>query len=81
MHREIFNLLGHALKACEVTRDLQLLKTQFVLKLLHLQGVLPPEPQYGPYLKASIRDSQLVEVGEAPVAQEAEMILQRYLTL
>jgi DNA repair protein RecO (recombination protein O) len=81
MHREIFNLLGHALKTCETTGDLNSLKTQFVLKLLHLQGVLPPEPQYAPYLRASIRDSQLIDVGDVPVAQEADMILQRYLTL
>ena len=81
MHREIFNLLGHALKAAEMTNDLTRLRTQFVLKLLHLQGVLPPEPQYLPYLKASIRESQLIDVGDVPVSQQADLILQRYLTL
>lgn len=54
-HTDIFNLLGHALKATETSRDLQFLKMQFNLKFLHLQGVLPLESRYSPFLRISIR--------------------------
>ena len=56
LHRDIFNLLGHALKSAETVQDLQFLKTQFNLKLLRLQGVLPSDEKYAPYLRASIRE-------------------------
>jgi DNA repair protein RecO (recombination protein O) len=61
-HREIFNLLGHALKAAETSTQLPLLKLQFQVKLLHLQGMLPPEERFLPFTKTPIRDHQtLVE--------------------
>lgn len=56
LHREIFNLLGHALKAAETTDHLSLLKLRFDLKLLHLQGVLPHEERFYPYLRPAIRE-------------------------
>jgi hypothetical protein len=55
-HREVFNLLGHALKAAETTSTLNLLKVQFQLKFMHLQGMLPPEDRYLPFTRVSIRD-------------------------
>lgn len=41
---EVFNLLGHALKWAQTSSQLGVLKLQFELKFLYLQGVLP-----GPY--------------------------------
>lgn len=67
---DIFNLLGHALKAAETSSDLSFLKMQFNLKFLHLQGVLPPEPQYSPFLRTSIRLSS--DVASDVVAKTAD---------
>jgi DNA repair protein RecO (recombination protein O) len=55
-HKEIFNLLGHALKAAENSTQLPLLKIQFQIKLLHLQGMLPPEDRFLPFTKTPIRE-------------------------
>jgi DNA repair protein RecO (recombination protein O) len=59
-HTEVFNLLGHALKTAENSSDLDFLKLQFNLKLLHLQGVLPPESRFTPFLRSSIRATSAV---------------------
>jgi DNA repair protein RecO (recombination protein O) len=64
-HREVFNLLGHALKATELAQNLSLLKIRFNLKLLHAHGVLPPDERFAPFLRTSIR-SELD--GEDPLA-------------
>lgn len=54
-HREVFNLLGHALKAAEQSSQLSLLKLHFQIKFLHLQGVLPLEERFVPFAKTPIR--------------------------
>ncbi len=59
-HREVFNLMGHALKAAEMSDDLILLKMQFQIKLLHLQGMLPPEERFLPFTKTPIREHKLL---------------------
>lgn len=59
-HRELFNLLGHALKSAEVSDDPLLLKVQFQIKLLHMQGMLPPEEKFLPFTKTPIREHKLI---------------------
>jgi DNA repair protein RecO (recombination protein O) len=47
---ELFNSLGNALGAAEVSADLTKLKVHFELKLLAGQGVLPPESEFRSWL-------------------------------
>lgn len=62
---ELFDLLGHALKAAEVVQDLGRLRILFELKLLWLLGVLPEELQGHPWLKSSMaRVDQLPQLPE-----------------
>lgn len=61
-HIEMFNLLGHSLKKAETTSNLHILKLQFHLKILHLQGVLPPQDHFAPLLRASIREGDKIEI-------------------
>lgn len=53
----LFNLLGNALKATEVTTDVLILKMHFYLKFLLQQGVIQPDPWMGPFLKTNLADS------------------------
>ncbi len=59
-HREVFNLLGHALKAAEQSQQLSLLKLHFQIKFLHLQGMLPLEERFVPFAKTPIREHELL---------------------
>lgn len=58
--QDLFNLLGNALQAAEVSGQLDSLKLQFELKLLATQGVLPSEAEFSPWLKAGL--SQHAEI-------------------
>lgn len=61
----VFQLLGHFFHCLGQTCDIQILKTQFIIKLLYQQGVLTPEPWMIPYLKTSLHDSvRLVDLKE-----------------
>jgi len=52
----LYNLLGHTMKAIEVTENLDVLKVQFYLKFMMQQGVLTLEPWMGPFLKTQIQN-------------------------
>ncbi len=60
-NKEIFNLLGHSLRAVETTRELGFLRLQFQLKFLHLQGVLPPDERTQSIVRVPIRDHERLE--------------------
>ena len=53
----LYNLLGHTLKAVEVTKDPLVLKMQFYLKFLLQQGVVSPESWMAPFLKTKLAES------------------------
>ena len=57
---ELFNLLGNALAAAEISLDLPKLKLHFEVKLLAAQGVLPIEEQYSPWLKNNLSSHEKV---------------------
>jgi DNA repair protein RecO (recombination protein O) len=83
LHKDIFNLIGHALKVAETSKNLPALKLQFNLKMLHLQGVLPPEERFAPYLRASIREADEFNVNSAEaysIGRDVEMMFQSYVT-
>ncbi|MEN0057360.1 MAG: DNA repair protein RecO [Bdellovibrio sp.] len=54
----LFNLLGHSLKALELTSDPLVLKMHFYLKFLLQQGVVEAEPWMAPFLRAPLAQSQ-----------------------
>src|SRR5690606_3807518 len=55
--QNLFDLLGNALQALQVATNLDLLKTQFELKLLYYQGVLPHLENAKSLLEHSIREN------------------------
>lgn len=54
--KELFHLLGNALSLAESSSSLPLLKTFFQIKLLFIQGVLPPSPLFSKILQSSLKD-------------------------
>jgi len=83
MHRDVFNLLGHTLKTAETASDLHLLKMQFNLKLLHLQGVLPPDDRYAPFLRMSVREGAPAGVtidDMRSIGRDVTMIFENYVS-
>lgn len=47
---ETFNLLGNALAAAEMSTNIERLRVHFELKLLAIQGVLPHDDQFMPWI-------------------------------
>jgi DNA repair protein RecO (recombination protein O) len=81
--KPLFDLLGNALSGLQVVTDLNMIKTQFELKLLHLQGVLPAIAGIEPMLNTSIRESQNVQLDTDTYRRlkiEAESLLRQYLS-
>lgn len=80
--RPLFDLLGNALTGLCVARDLVALRTQFELKLLHCQGVLPTIEGAEELLKRSIRSPQ-EHTMEPQLARrlqlEADQLLRQYV--
>jgi DNA repair protein RecO (recombination protein O) len=66
---ELFNLLGNALKAAETSKNLELLKVHFEIKLLAHQGVLQLDEDESKFLHESIVNHEQIsaspqELGE-----------------
>lgn len=81
--KPLFDLLGNGLSGLQVAKDLHLIKTQFELKLLHLQGVLPSIYGMEPLLNTSIRESQKVQLDVDTFRRiriEAESLLKQYIS-
>lgn len=79
---DLFNLLGNTLAACEVSGDLDKLRTHFELKLLANQGMLPPEPQFHNWLVANISQHENIPApnGERRfVEEQVHAHLRQYL--
>jgi DNA repair protein RecO (recombination protein O) len=79
LQKELFDLLGHSLKACEERSDLLNLQLQFEIKMLHIQGVLPPHDRYADYLRSSIRQP-LSTSSAHEIAPEITHWLSNYLS-
>ena len=65
--KEVFDLLGHALSACEESLNPQNLSLQFRAKLLYSQGVLEPIAEMGPLIRTSLKLSNELELSSAQV--------------
>jgi DNA repair protein RecO (recombination protein O) len=66
---ELFNLLGNALQAAETSRDLDLLRLHFELKMLATQGVLPHEDGFVTWLNTGLAKHEQIR------AQHEERLL------
>ncbi len=81
---ELFNLLGHALRACSQSLNLDILKTHFELKLLHQQGVMPAETQHLSAFSRPLSHHGEIQIGRTElnqVSQQVHNCLKTYLML
>lgn len=80
--KPLFDLLGNALSGLQVAVDLQIIKTQFEMKLLHTQGILPQMLGAEAFLGTSIRESHTVRIEQDTFRRlkiEAESLLRQYI--
>ncbi len=63
--KEIFDLLGHALSACETSENPQNLKLQFQAKLLYSQGVLEQFEEMAPLIRTSLKNCDELQISSA----------------
>ncbi len=59
---ELFNLLGNALKSAETSKNLELLKIHFEVKLLTHQGVLPLEADEHKFMTEPIANHETIQI-------------------
>lgn len=74
--KEVFDLLGHSLSACENCQSVQNLKLQFQAKLLYSQGILEHSEDWAPFIRTSLKESEKISVIEGQRGA-----LQRHLDL
>ena len=80
--KEIFNLLGNALKAAETSTQLAHLRIQFEVKLLANQGVLPLEADEEILLRTPISEHDKISFPDrnwSVVQMRAGRVLSEYL--
>ena len=81
--RTLFNILGHALTQLTTCSNIQTLKLQFEVKLLHQQGVLPPLADYKELVRKKLVDVEDIEIPKADfrrIRASIESALNSYLT-
>lgn len=79
---ELFDLLGHALQAVEVSDSLPLLRLQFEIKLLHCLGTLPLQTWTHEFLGKSLKDHKDLVISGDQLRRghsEVNTLLTRYL--
>ncbi len=79
----LFDLLGNGLQALQVTNNLDLLKTQFELKLLYYQGVLPYLENSEELLERSIRENNVLTLDPQALTRlrvQTEGLLAHYIS-
>lgn len=67
--RALFNILGHALTQLESCSNVQTLKLQFEVKLLHQQGVLPPLADYSDLVRSKLVDVDSIVIPKADLSR------------
>lgn len=83
LHSEgLFNLLGHALIACETTKNLSLLRLHFQIKFLAHQGVLSAVENSTAFLRAKLQEHEGVQIEEQNIPKlrsQIQYFLESYL--
>lgn len=74
--KEIFDLLGHGLSACEKCENTENLKLQFQAKLLYSQGVLEHIEELAPLISTSLKDCDQLKL-----RPDEQRSLQKHLDL
>lgn len=62
--KEIFDLLGNALSACEKCVSIDNLKIQFQAKLLHSQGILPHDQDFSDLVGVPLSKADTINVSK-----------------
>lgn len=79
----LFDLLGNGLQALQIATNLDLLKTQFELKLLYYQGVLPHLDNAEELLEKSIRENHTLNLEASVLSRlklQTEGLLNHYIS-
>lgn len=79
---ELFDLLGNGLYAAESSYSLEILRLQFEVKMLYMQGVLPSQGWYTELLSRSLKDHADVKLEHDDIRRqqnEIRLVLQRFL--
>lgn len=79
---ELFDLLGNGLHAAESSGHLEILRLQFEVKMLYLQGVLPSQGWYAELLSRALKDHSQIVIPHEDIRRlqnEIRMVLQRFL--
>lgn len=80
--QDLFNLLGNALAAAEVSNDLAKLKLHFELKLLLTQGSLPSSDDLHPWLNTILGQHEMINIADSErrfLESRVHSHLQQYL--
>jgi len=76
---EMFNLLGNGLAAAEESADLTKLRLHFEVKLLAVQGVLPSEERYQPWLRRPLVEHMQIPLSGRDLYTHVHDHLRQYL--
>ena len=80
--KELFHLLGNALSLAEISSSLELLKLFFQVKLLFVQGVLPPSSLFSKILNCSLKDHLNFEIDPKEfqaLSHKMDQVLNHYI--
>ncbi len=81
--KSLFDLVGNTLTVAQASSRLSWLRTQFEVKFLHQQGVLPPEGAFHQLMSTSLKDHEQLRLGDdqwISVRQRLRYHLDSYLT-
>lgn len=66
--KELFDLVGNTLLVAQTSSQLGRLRTQFEVKFLHQQGVLPPDEDFKLLVKTPLRDHEKLTLSDAELS-------------
>ena len=76
--RELFDLLGNALREAETSSNLQMLKLFFQFRLLFIQGVLPRSLYREELLLRTLKDHEASSFKNLEFSREIDRLVQEY---
>ncbi len=79
---DLFDILGNSLRALQDSSHLELLKLHFDMKLLAIQGVLPPLAKANKLLSLAVRDHARISVQQSELRTlqaQSQSLLAEYL--
>jgi DNA repair protein RecO (recombination protein O) len=62
--KKLFDLVGNTLTVAQASKRLPWLRTQFEVKFLHQQGVLPPESTFQQLMATQLKDHEKLDLSD-----------------